>query len=440
MRTLFTFAFTLVSISVCLAQIDLTAGNRKPKITGQRTLEVAEDGSITISMSDLEVKDRDDWLYPFGFTMKLYPGENYTLSDYTVTPSPNFFGDLFVQVTVNDGDDDSPPYDLKIKVRPVNDPPVITGQIPLMTGEATPIQIQFEYLQVTDSDNQYPQDFTMKLNAGSNYTVSGTTVTPDDEFYGILTVPVVVNDGKENSNVFSLQINVTAMDDRAILADIEESDLLYKIGAGPKVITETGKAFDPDNDSLLSAEIRFSPSHYQIAADELTFQNTAAIKGDFDIATGVLTLRGLAPLSEYTTIIRSVKYNFIPVVENKSVEKTLLIVLNDGNSNGPMVERRIRMIDLDIALDIPDAFTPNGDDANDTWKIKPLKQSEELTDAIVRVYTKSGKLVFEGKGFEREWDGRSNGELLPADTYYYTIDLNLKFVKPLRKGLITLLR
>src|SRR5688500_4370457 len=70
--------------------------NNKPKIEGQRLLVVNEDQSITISLWDLQVRDKDDWFYPLGFTLKLYAGENYSFTSATVTPAPNFFGILTV--------------------------------------------------------------------------------------------------------------------------------------------------------------------------------------------------------------------------------------------------------------------------------------------------------------------------------------------------------
>jgi gliding motility-associated-like protein len=508
-------------------------GNRKPKIIGQNSLSLNEDESITVSLLDVQVRDRDDF-YPFGFTLKLYPGENYTLSGHTIIPAPNFNGELTVPTTVNDGQDESEQYGLKVQVRPVNDPPIIkgqntvstdqgepitisashliiedvdnkypddfkvnilssstsdysisgnvvtpsatyegtinievnvsdgalvsnnatvsisvhrknnpptiTGQVPITINEDESLTLQFNQLIVSDLDDSYPTGFSMIISPGNNYSVNGTTITPAANFSGLLVVNVVVSDGKKDSNSFPLNITIRSINDLPTLVELETDPLFYKIGEGEENLTESAAVFDPDNDTIVSAIVRIQRERYQIASDELTFASTSKIKGEFDIQTGVLALKGAASRSEYTSAIRSVHYNFVPATESRFAEKSIEFTLNDGKGDGPVTARRIQFTDLDIALDIPNAFTPNGDHANDTWKIKPLKQAEEVTDAVVRVYTRSGKLVFEGKGFEKEWDGRSNGELLPCDTYYYTIDLNLKFSKSLLRGLITLLR
>jgi gliding motility-associated-like protein len=532
MKVFATVLLMVVGI-VSFAQDNATEGNKKPQIRDQDYLSVREDESITISFYDLEVRDRDDW-YPWGFTLKLYPGTNYTLSGNTVIPAPNFNGKLTVPVTVNDGEDESEKYNLEIIVTPVNDPPTITGQnkieidqgdpititanhlviqdidssypedfrvvvvssstgtysisgntitpsssfdgtinvelyvrdgdlrsndftvaitvkrknnpptitgqVPITINEDESIEIKFSHLTVSDPDNAYPTGFSMKINSGENYSVNGMTVTPAENFNGHLVVPVTVNDGQKESNVFPLNIMITPVNDRPVVSALETDPLLYKVGEGEEPLTREGFAFDPDNDSIASAEIRFERGRYQIAGDELIFENTGNIKGTFEIQNGVLSLKGIASLAEYTAAIRSIQYNFIPAIESQFNEKDIEFILNDGTGEGEVTVRKLKMTDLDIALDIPDAFTPNGDDANDTWKIKPLKQMDELTNAVVRVYARSGKLVFEGRGFETAWDGKMNGELLPADTYYYTIDLNLKFSKALRSGVVTLLR
>ncbi len=73
-------------------------------------------------------------------------------------------------------------------------------------------------------------------------------------------------------------------------------------------------------------------------------------------------------------------------------------------------------------LKIPNAFTPNGDGINDTWIITALNG---FPDAIVKVFDRSGKLVFESApGYPDAWDGKNNNGFLPMGSYYYVIKLN----------------
>src|SRR5688572_7796974 len=92
--------FLSLNILICSAQGDHP---RKPRIIGQSPIVTDEDTPVTILLTHLEVRDRDNWFYPWGFTLQVYEGNNYTLNNHTVIPAPNFNGMLSVRVTVNDG-------------------------------------------------------------------------------------------------------------------------------------------------------------------------------------------------------------------------------------------------------------------------------------------------------------------------------------------------
>ena len=77
---------------------------------------------------------------------------------------------------------------------------------------------------------------------------------------------------------------------------------------------------------------------------------------------------------------------------------------------------------------VPNTFTPNGDGYNDTWDIELLKN---FTEASVEVYNTAGSLVYKSNGYSQPWDGKRNGQVVPAGTYYYTIDLKVLNAKKL---------
>jgi gliding motility-associated-like protein len=67
---------------------------------------------------------------------------------------------------------------------------------------------------------------------------------------------------------------------------------------------------------------------------------------------------------------------------------------------------------------VPNVFSPNGDGINDKWEIKYLSDYPECS---VRVFTRTGQLVFESIGYATAWGGTLNGQALPIGTYYYII-------------------
>ncbi|WP_293299375.1 gliding motility-associated C-terminal domain-containing protein [Pedobacter sp. UBA4863] len=81
-------------------------------------------------------------------------------------------------------------------------------------------------------------------------------------------------------------------------------------------------------------------------------------------------------------------------------------------------------------------LTPNGDGKNDFWTIENL--NEMYPNNEVMVYDKVGKIVFRQKGYQGNWDGTSNGNPLPAGTYYYQITTGTGLDRI--KGAITIIR
>ncbi|SEV96749.1 gliding motility-associated C-terminal domain-containing protein [Chitinophaga sp. YR573] len=75
---------------------------------------------------------------------------------------------------------------------------------------------------------------------------------------------------------------------------------------------------------------------------------------------------------------------------------------------------------------IPNAFSPNNDGINDTWRIQKL---DTYPDADLSVFNRYGQLVFKSRGYPNEWTGTYDGKPLPVGTYYYVIDLKTGFGK-----------
>jgi gliding motility-associated-like protein len=73
---------------------------------------------------------------------------------------------------------------------------------------------------------------------------------------------------------------------------------------------------------------------------------------------------------------------------------------------------------------IPNTFTPNGDNVNDTWNIPA---ASAFPNPIVKVTNRYGQLVYQSTGAFKPWDGKMNGKDLPPAVYYYSIYLNEDF-------------
>lgn len=92
---------------------------------------------------------------------------------------------------------------------------------------------------------------------------------------------------------------------------------------------------------------------------------------------------------------------------------------------------------------IPNAFTPNGDSHNDTFK--PLVLTEGVTNFSMLIYNRWGQMIFESKDYTTGWDGSVKNQLAPPGVYFYVISYNVRvgieaFKSEVSKGHVTLLR
>lgn len=421
--------------SVYTLKVVVISANKTPVISGQTALTTPRNTPLTIAFTQLTVSDPDSD-YPDDFKLFIYNGENYSVSNNQIIPANNYVGTLTVPVSVNDGHTTSAPFNLKVTV---TDELQITGQEIVTIAEDEFFKITLEHLQVYDPNNQYPKDFRIRILDGKDYTYDGAKVIPSKNYAGALGVAITVSNGDETSDPFTFIITVTPVNDPPEIENFITQTIRYNPNTGPINVLKEAIVSDIDDKVLTSAEIAIQPDGYERGFEDLTVE-AENIQATFDMQTGILTLTGTASLAEYETVLNTVQYeyNYMEGVEpNKT--KTLSFKLFDGKDYSELYQRKISMTEA-VDLDIPTAFTPNNDMANDTWDVKLLKPSDRFNDTIIRVFSRKGMLVYESKGFDNPWDGRFNGEFLPADTYFYTIDFNVTSSTDNLRGVVTILR
>jgi gliding motility-associated-like protein len=73
---------------------------------------------------------------------------------------------------------------------------------------------------------------------------------------------------------------------------------------------------------------------------------------------------------------------------------------------------------VNCQIDVPNAFTPNGDTKNDfLFPLNAIK-AEQLE---FKVYNRWGQLIFETSNWKKGWDGRYNGQLQPSGSYVWIL-------------------
>lgn len=92
------------------------------------------------------------------------------------------------------------------------------------------------------------------------------------------------------------------------------------------------------------------------------------------------------------------------------------------------------VVTIEEGLEIPNTFSPNGDQINDAWEIDGL---EAYPDNQMAVFTRWGQKVFQTSAYSKlkQWDGENHAE----GVYYYVLDLNDEDETQYR-GTITIIR
>ena len=92
------------------------------------------------------------------------------------------------------------------------------------------------------------------------------------------------------------------------------------------------------------------------------------------------------------------------------------IIVNDKNGCVPDATLQVSV------LQFPKFFTPNGDDRNDTYKVKGANKTF-YPNSSINIFNRYGKLVAQIPIDSQGWDGTYNGKKLSSDDYWYNITL-----------------
>ncbi len=142
------------------------------------------------------------------------------------------------------------------------------------------------------------------------------------------TVTWIVNDGVLASPPATSTITVTALNDVPVVT--AGSTLAYTEGDAPTAIDGGIFISDPDSTTLAGATAQIS-ANYVNGEDELSFTNMLGITGNWNAASGTLTLSGAASVANYQTALRSIAYENTSVAPSE-LTRTVTWVVDDGEA------------------------------------------------------------------------------------------------------------
>ncbi|MFN5324935.1 MAG: PKD domain-containing protein [Bacteroidota bacterium] len=115
-------------------------------------------------------------------------------------------------------------------------------------------------------------------------------------------------------------------------------------------------------------------------------------------------------------------------------EVELVITSDEGCMDS--ITKEVVVLD-EVAIWVPDTFSPNGDGINDVF----FAFGVNPTEFDIKIFNRFGEMVFSSNSNSNGWDGRFNGQDVIQDVYVYMIAFKtLKNNLEVKKGYISLIR
>lgn len=97
-------------------------------------------------------------------------------------------------------------------------------------------------------------------------------------------------------------------------------------------------------------------------------------------------------------------------------QKFRVVAVQSADNSVQSVSNEISLY-FPLALQVPNAFTPNGDGLNDAFGAV----GEGVEDYRLVIFNRWGNIIFEANKLTKKWDGRYQGKLVPLGAYNYEI-------------------
>lgn len=250
--------------------INITDVNEAP-VAYSQSVTTAEDipRAVVLTASDAEGN-------PLSFTVLTLPTHGIlsgTASNLTYIPVANYNGPDSFTFKVNDGTSDSNVATVSITVTPLNDAPLANDQS-VTTPEDTAVAVTLSGSDV-DGDTLGYIIVTQPVHGTLSGTAANLTYTPAANYIGPDNFTFKVNDGSVDSNVATVSITVTPVND----APLATPQSLSVVEGTPLTITLVGS--DPESEPLVYTIVS-APAHGTLSGSgaNLTYTPDSGYTGD----------------------------------------------------------------------------------------------------------------------------------------------------------------
>jgi hypothetical protein len=305
-----------------------------------------------------------------------------------------------VTVKVNDGSLDSNIATSTVSVTPTNDPPTATDQSGLTTNEDTALPITLSGTDPEGDSLTFTHDSTSAQGGTIVGSGSSVTYTPAQDYCNNPpgTSPdsfgFAVDDGNGGTDTGTISITVNCVNDAPVAdlngtgtAGTDSTSTFLEAGATPVAVAPNADVTDVDTANMASATITLTnrPDGNAFESLSIDTSGTSIVASSYDSASGVITLTGSAPKGDYSTVLRTLKYNNTKTAPNPT-DRSITVVVNDGALDSATSTAKVKVVPINappvvdlngtgtLGLDTTASFT---EDSGPTI----LAPSADVTDA-----------------------------------------------------------
>ena len=331
--------------NVAIVNLTISPVNDAP-LAANDSYTMDEDATLNVAAAGLLVNDTDVEGDPLSALVVTEPSSGNLTSNadgaFIYTPNANFNGTDSFTYKANDGLADSNVATVTITVNPINDAPVATNDsyivdedkiltvaVPGILGNDSDVDSNLITAVLVDS----PIHGTLALNSDGSFAY-----TPAENFNGADSFTYKANDGEAESNVATVGLTITPVNDAPVAVDDTASGLQDT----PVVIPVLANDTDVDGDTLSIASF-IQPTHGAVADNgngTLTYMPNANFTGQDSFTYAASD--GVAQSNTATVSINVIPTNQAPVAMNDTYtmdEDTILtisvpgVLTNDSDVN-----------------------------------------------------------------------------------------------------------
>ncbi|MDR6785362.1 gliding motility-associated-like protein [Pedobacter africanus] len=267
----------------------------------------------------------------------------------------------------------------------------------------------------------------------NNQTICFTTAAQTVALTGI-------SSGPETAQTTTLTVsssNANLFDALTVSGTGATGSLNYRIKAGVVAGTATVTVTVKDNGGTANGGTDTFTQSFVITVNALPVVSINSDKG-ISISKGetaVLTATGGTNYvwADANGIVRGKNTATLEVRPSQTTTYTVTVTNASGCSEIKSIT--ITVVEDYAKITATNIMSPNGDGVNDKWVIDNI---DFYPNNEVRIFNRTGRLVYSKKGYDNSWDATLNGLPLAEGTYYYIIDFGDR--TRVFKGFVTIVR